>query len=115
MKGDCVVNLDGFKGKHPPLLIQDGVFKYPTSETERNLGFSKYLDDRLICVQSWVHIHYSMQGDGDQLDLYCHGSLKNQEKTTVKIGRKNTGLSSFSLECKDGKFVGVEDKVTCRV
>ena len=54
-----------------------------------------------------------MQGDGEQLDLYCHGSLKNQEKTTVKIGRKNTGLSSFSLECKDGKFVGVEDKVTC--
>ena len=50
LKGDCVVNLDGLKGKHPPLLIQDGVFKYPTSETERNLGFSKYLDDHLICV-----------------------------------------------------------------
>ena len=46
LKGDCVVNLDGLKGKHPPLLIQDGVFKYPTSETERNLGFSKYLDDQ---------------------------------------------------------------------
>ena len=54
-----------------------------------------------------------MPDDGDQLDLYCHGSLKNQEKTTVKLGRKNTGLSSFSLECKGGKFVSVEDKVTC--
>ena len=32
--GICTVNLDGLTGKFPPLLLQNGDFKFPNSETE---------------------------------------------------------------------------------
>ena len=58
----------------------------------------------------------------DSLDLYCHGSLRYQDSTTVVDGSgENTGASKFSLVCDDGKFVSVKDKssfsvedATCR-
>ena len=40
---DCLVNLDALTGRYPPLLVQDGGFIFPTSETNgtRYLSFGK--------------------------------------------------------------------------
>ena len=43
--GDCVVNLDKKSGEHPPMLLQNGDFIYPTSDTEEN--------GRIISIGIW--------------------------------------------------------------
>ena len=48
---------------------------------------------------------------GSELDLYCHGSLKNQAKTTVIAEGRDTKLKRLSLVCHDKQFVDVNTKV----
>ena len=52
------------------------------------------------------------KGHGDSLDLYCHGSPRYQDTTTVVDGAgTDTGASKLGLICQDGKFVSVKDQV----
>merc|ERR1711962_933242 len=58
--GTCEVDLDSVSGSYPPLLIQQGEFKLPT--TSRVLTFE----------------------DDKELELYCHGSEKHQADTYLE-------------------------------
>ena len=54
LPGQCQVNLDAVSGKYPPLLLQNSDFIFPTSEID---------EKRLLSF-----------GEGDNLQLFCHGS-----------------------------------------
>ena len=45
------------------------------------------------------------------MDLYCHGSVKNQAKTTVVIDGQDTKLARLSLVCNNTQFVDIRTKV----
>merc|ERR1719348_2928091 len=83
--GQCQVDLDALTGEFPPLLIQRGDFIFPSSRTE---------DDKRILSF----------GEGDPLDLYCHGSEKGQAETTVTLAGEDTGDSRVQLTCLGGVF-----------
>ena len=52
----------------------------------------------------------------ESLDLYCHGSLRYQDTTTVVDGSgADTGSSKLGLVCQDGKFVSVKDQAAFSV
>ena len=54
----------------------------------------------------------SFLGHGDTLDLYCHGSLRYQDRTTVvDDAGVDTGVSNFGLTCDNGQFRAASDKV----
>jgi len=90
---NCTVNLDQLTGKYPPLLTQNSNFVFPSSESADGV---RYLTFR----------------DGDPLDLYCHGSLRYQDSTTVETSDGgDTGRSKLSLTCTNGKFLAVVDQV----
>ena len=91
---NCTVNLDQLTGKYPPLLTQNSNFVFPSSESADGV---RYLTFR----------------DGDNLYLYCHGSLRYQDSTTVKTSDGvDTGRSKLSLACNNGQFQSVVDQVT---
>ena len=48
---------------------------------------------------------------GSELDLYCHGSEKNQAKTTVLSDGKDTNLVRLSLVCRNQQFVDINTEV----
>lgn len=83
----CAVNLDELSGKYPPLLLQDGNFIYP--KEQRTLYFD----------------------EDANLELYCHGDVKYENKTYVSV----TGLPkerSVTLVCTEGKFFYAETEVS---
>ena len=45
------------------------------------------------------------------MDLYCHGSVKNQAKTTVVIDGQDTKLARLSLVCNNTHFVDTGTQV----
>merc|ERR1719322_2157249 len=86
----CSVQLDNLSGKYPPMLTQNSDFKYPTSEEADGSRLLKFDED-------------------EQLDLYCHGSLRYQETTTVVDGDGvDTGASKLSLKCSEGQFLNLQ-------
>lgn len=91
--GECIINLDGLTGDYPPLLLQDGDFKYPTRETEDG--------KRILSLDS-----------GEELELLCHGSAKNQETTYLKL-EGETKQKGVRLVCvgADLNIVGTQDVV----
>ena len=52
-------------------------------------------------------------GEGDKVDLYCHGSLRYQASTTVvdSLTGVDTGRTRVGLQCTGGMFVNTEDQV----
>ena len=46
-----------------------------------------------------------------ELDLYCHGSEKNQAKTTVLTEGRDTTLVRLSLVCRNQQFVDMKTEV----
>ena len=70
----------------------------------------------LCKILKTVHILDHCKGHGDSLDLYCHGSLRYQDTTTVVDGSgTDTGASKLGLVCQDGKFVSVKDQAAFSV
>ena len=50
--------------------------------------------------------------EDEQLDLYCHGSLRYQKTTTVVDGDGvDTGASKLSLKCSEGQFLNLQTLV----
>ena len=48
---------------------------------------------------------------GVELDLYCHGSKKNQAKTTVLSEGRDTNLVRLRLVCRNEQFVDINTEV----
>ena len=110
VSGQCTLNLDGLSGKYPPLIIQNDDFLFPTSEEPdgtRLLVFGKSNNYRYFLT-------LKTPGEGDKVDLYCHGSVRYQASTTVVDSQTglDTGRSRVGLECTGGRFVNTEDQVT---
>merc|ERR1712080_301777 len=78
--GTCKVDLSSLSGSYPPLLIQQGDFKLPT--TSRVLTFE----------------------DDEELELYCHGSEMHQADTYLEREKDSVRESSVILSCSKGKF-----------
>merc|ERR1711962_420522 len=87
--GTCEVDLDSVSGSYPPLLIQGGEFKLPT--TSRVLTFE----------------------DDEELELYCHGSEKHQADTYLEREKDSVHESSVIVSCSHGKFQvkGTKEKI----
>ena len=108
--GQCTLNLDGLSGKYPPLIIQNDDFMFPTSEEADGTRLLVF-GNLLIKVQRFLTMETT--GEGEKVDLYCHGSLRNQASTTVVDGHTgvDSGRSRVGLECSGGIFVNTEDQV----
>jgi len=76
----CQLDVSKPGGKYPPLLLHNGQLALPLNE------------------QKIIHFE-----EDDELQLYCHGSLRYEKKTYLKLGRLPESRSK-TLTCKDGGF-----------
>ena len=107
----CRINLEQLTGKYPPILFNPltKLFVYPTSEEADG---SRYLNFGLIISRSQVDFNKNIIIEaGSELELYCHGSEKNQAQTTVLTEGKDTTLVRLSLVCRNQQFVDINTEV----
>jgi len=81
----CKINLDSLSGKFPPLLLQNSDFIFPSSENSEG--------KRILEI-----------GSGDELELYCHGSIKYAKDTYLQYTNL-PATPSLTLKCLDEAFV----------
>ena len=74
-------------GKHPPLIIMMDSFVFPQSS--RYLNFA----------------------GGSEVELFCHGTNQNQDKTSLITEGRDTKLPRLSLLCDQKQFLDVQSKV----
>jgi len=88
---DCSLDLEGIKGEYPPLLLKNRAFAFPTSDGQEK--------NRILSFK-----------EGEELEVYCHGSSYSQKKMNMSIAAGIAG-PAFNLTCSSGKFYSAETEI----
>ena len=102
MQGKCQLNLDSRTGKYPPLLVQNGNFKYPeniNSADERILYFGnkmliKFVFVNCILHTTWSTIEKSSGCQCDNLFCFCKAKFLLASSLPVKLILSNSSPKS---------------------
>jgi len=93
---NCTINLEKRK-ENFPLIAQNGKLLYPKEEDaktgERLINIGILTITLCLTYVSFVH-----KGNGQSVDLFCHGSDRNPSELVSRDGR-----TSMTLNCNDGR------------